>query len=189
MVQFGNNMGDAMNGKRTASAAAAALALAFAVGTGAWANDAPKGAGPADYDVDAILREASPASDYSDAENCITASSYRSIKVLDDHHLLFEGRRGTWLNRLRHRCPLRGDVMFVVERTSSRLCDLDKISGHDRFGSYAWRGQCVLGKFEKIDPQQAAALKESVALARQAAVQERRERRRQRREQHAGSGS
>ena len=176
-----------MNGRR--KALAATLALIFAVGGGAWAKEAAEGAGQANYDVDAILREASPASDYSDTENCITASSYRSIKVLDDHHLLFEGRRGIWLNRLRHRCPMRGDVMFVVERTSSRLCDLDKISGHDRFGSYAWRGQCVLGKFEKIDPQQAAALKESVALARQAAVQERRERRRQRREQHAGSGS
>ena len=181
-------MGDLMNGRRKAGAAAA-LALALASGAGAWAKDAPKGAGQAEYDVDAILREASPASDYSDAQNCITASSYRSIKVLDDHHLLFEGRRGIWLNRLRHRCPMRGDVLFVVERTSSRLCDLDKISAHDRFGGYAWRGQCVLGKFERIEPQQAAALKESVALARQAVVQERRERRRQRRERHAGSGS
>ena len=164
----------------------ATLALAFAVGADVWAEDAPEGERQANYDVDAILREASPASDYSDAKNCIAASSYRSIKVLDDHHLLFEGRRGIWLNRLRHRCPMRGDVVFVVERTSSRLCDLDKISGHDRFGSYAWRGHCVLGKFDRIDPQQAAALKESVALARQAAVRERKERRRQR---PAASGS
>ena len=178
-----------MNRKRKARSLVAAPALACAVAAGAWAEDAAQGAGQAYYDVDAILREASPASDYSDAKSCISASSYRSIKVLDEHHLLFEGRRGIWLNRLRHRCPMRGDVLFVVERTSSRLCDLDKISGHDRFGSYAWRGQCMLGKFEKIDPQQAAALKESVALAQKAAVQERRERRRQRRERPAGSGS
>ncbi|MXY04475.1 MAG: hypothetical protein F4X31_06465 [Gammaproteobacteria bacterium] len=178
-----------MNGKRKAWSVVAAMALAFAVGAGALAEDATEGAGQANYDVDAILREASPASDYSDAEKCITANSYRSIKVLDDHHLLFEGRRGIWLNRLRHRCPMRGDVMFVVERASSRLCDLDKISGHDRFGGFAWRGQCVLGKFERIEPQQAAALKESVALARQAAVRERRERRRQQRERRADGSS
>ena len=176
-----------MNGRRMASATA--LALSLAVGGGAGADDAPDRAAEASYDVDAILSESSPASDYSDAKKCIAASSYRSIKVLDDHHLLFEGRRGTWLNRLRHRCPMRGDVLFVVERASSRLCDLDKISGHDRFGSHAWRGQCVLGKFEKIDPQQAAALKESVALARQAAVRERRERRRQQRERRADASS
>ena len=169
--------------------ALAALTLFLTVGGVAWAEDAPEGAGQAGYEVDAILREASPASDYGAAENCITASSYRSIKVLDDHHLLFEGRRGIWLNRLRHRCPLRGDVLLVVERSSARLCDLDKVTGHDRFGSYAWRGQCALGKFQKIDPQQAAALKESVALARRAAVQERRERRRQRRERQARPGS
>ena len=174
-----------MNGKRKAWPVVAALALACAAGNGARAQDADEGPSQTNYDVDAILREASPASEYSAAETCITASSYRNIKVLDDHHLLFEGRRGTWLNRLRHRCPMRGDVLFVVERASSRLCDLDKISGHDRFGSFVWRGQCVLGKFERIDPQQAAALKESVALARQAKVRERRERRRQRR---AGSG-
>ena len=182
-------MGSEMIGGWKAAVVVAAVALAFALGGGAWAEDAPEGAGPADYDVDAILREASPASDYSDAEKCITASSYRSIKVLDDHHLLFEGRRDIWLNRLRHRCSLGGDVLFVVERSSSRLCDLDRVSGHERFGGYAWRGSCTLGKFERIDPQQAAALKESVKLARQAAVQERRERRRQRREQQAGSGS
>ena len=174
-----------MNGRRKAWSVVTSLALTFAVGAGVWAEDAAEGAGQTNYDVDAILREASPASDYSHAKSCIASSSYQSIKVLDDHHLLFEGRRGIWLNRLRHRCPMRGDVLFVVERASSRLCDLDKISGHDRFGSYAWRGQCVLGKFERIEPQQAAALKESVALARQAAVRERRERRRQRR---AGSG-
>ena len=189
MALFGNIMGGEMNGERKARVALAALALALAVGAGAWAEEVPAGAGQANYDVDAILREASPASDYSDAEKCISSSSYRSIKMLDDHHLLFEGRRGTWLNRLRHRCPAGRDVLFVIERASSRLCDLDKVSIHDRFGSYGWRGQCVLGKFEKIDPQQAAALKESVALARKAAVRERRERRRQQGQADAGSGS
>ena len=179
---------EVMNGGRRALTSLAALALTLAAGSGAWAEEAPEGAGQADYDVEAILRETSPASDYSDVESCITASSYRSIKVLDDHHLLFEGRRGIWLNRLRHRCALGDDAILVIERASSRLCDLDKVSGHDRFGSYAWRGSCALGKFEKIDPQQAAALKESVKLARQAAVQERRERRRQRRERQADSG-
>ena len=178
-----------MNGGLKALSALAALALTVAAGADAWAEDAAEGAGQADYDVDAILRETSPASDYSDADKCIAASSYRSIKMLDDNHLLFEGRRGTWLNRLRHRCPAGRDVLFVVERASSRLCDLDKVSIHDRFGSYGWRGQCVLGKFEKIDPQQAAALKESVALARQAAVRERRERRRQQRGRRADASS
>jgi len=169
-----------MNKQRKAWPEAATLALALVLGAGAWAEDAAEGAGQANHDVDAILREASPASEYSAAENCIAADSYRRIKVLDDHHLLFEGRRGIWLNRLRHRCPMRGDVLFVVERTSSRLCDHDRVSGHDRFGSFAWRGQCVLGKFERIEPQQAAALKESVALARRAAVRERRRERRAR---------
>ena len=171
-----------MNRWRTTSVAVAALTLNLAVGAGARVEDGDGDAKRTDYDVDAILRETSPAADYSEAQNCITASSYRSIKALDDHHLLFEGRRGIWLNRLRHRCRLGRDALLVIERSSSRLCDLDKISGHDRFGSYAWRGQCVLGKFERIDPQQAAALKESVALAGRAAKQERRERR----EQNAG---
>ena len=179
-------MGKRMNGQRKAWPDAAALALALVLGAGAWADDAAEGAGQANHDVDAILRETSPASAYSDAENCIAANSYRRIKALDDHHLLFEGRRGIWLNRLRHRCAMRGDVLFVVERASSRLCDRDRVSGHDRFGSFTWRGQCVLGKFERIEPQQAAALKESVALARRTAERERRERRRQRR---VGSGS
>ena len=117
-------------------------------------------------DVETILTETSPASAYGDLTNCIRSASYRKIEVLDDRHLLFIGRRAVWLNRLRQRCRLHGDVIFVIEPSSSRLCDLDRVTGHDRFGISSWRGTCILGEFQKIDPQQAAALKEAVALAK-----------------------
>lgn len=118
-------------------------------------------------DVEAILTETSPASEYSRSFNCIRSTSYRKIEMLDEHHLLFTGRRAAWLNRLRHRCRLHGDVVFVLEPSSSRLCDMDRVRGHDRFGISGWRGTCVLGEFQQIDPQQAAALKEAVALAKE----------------------
>ena len=117
-------------------------------------------------DVEAILTETSPASEYGESVNCIRSASYRKIEVLDSHHLLFTGRRAVWLNRLRQRCRLHGDVIFVLEPSSSRLCDMDRVTGHDRYGISGWRGTCILGEFQRIDPQQAVALKEAVALAR-----------------------
>ena len=68
--------------------------------------DAPESAhADVDAQVDFILDNPLPESDYHSSDRCINSDSYRRVEVLDDRHLLFLGRRGVvWLNQLRYAC-------------------------------------------------------------------------------------
>ena len=58
-----------------------------------------------DAQVDFILDNPLPESDYHSSDRCINSDSYRKVEVLDERHLLFLGRRGVvWLNQLRYAC-------------------------------------------------------------------------------------
>ena len=117
-------------------------------------------------DVETILQETPSAEDYVETGRCLHRNDYQHVEVLDDRHILFEGRRGVWLNRLHSRCAIRKDAILVFELRSNRTCTSDRVTGRTR-GSYSMiQGSCVLGDFQEIDPQQALALKESLKLAK-----------------------
>jgi hypothetical protein len=130
-----------------------------------------KGAAPAGdpLDVATILSELVDESEYSETKSCVSVRDYDSVRILDESHLLFEGDRRIWLNRLRHRCAsLRNDPLLVFERRGSKICDSDRVSGRDRRDTAMWYGSCLLGRFEQIDEQQAKALKDAIDQARRA---------------------
>ena len=116
--------------------------------------------------LETILTETLPESAYRDTTRCLWANAYRSVEVLSDRYLIFQGKRDrVWINRLRNRCRgLRNDQILVFKRYGTRLCDTDQVSGSSRgFGISA---SCMLGEFEEIDEQRANALKEAFRQAR-----------------------
>ncbi len=116
--------------------------------------------------IEAILTETLPESEYRDTTRCLWANAYRSVEVLSDRYLIFQGKHDrVWINRLRNRCHgLRKDQILVFKRFGMRLCDTDQVSGSSRgFGITA---SCMLGEFEEIDEQRADALKEAFRQAR-----------------------
>ena len=158
------------------------LLTAFAVSVGAAAPDeqAPADAslagerdasGPeARIDVETILNNPLDPSEYQDATRCISSRSYRRIDVLDEFNLLFVGRRKTWLNRLRTRCPgLEQNMIIYVSQRSSRVCTHDHFRGAEPGGFGLPTPTCVLGDFESIDEGQEEGLRDAIVSERQAA--------------------
>ncbi|MFB3104716.1 MAG: hypothetical protein ACE1ZA_07270, partial [Pseudomonadales bacterium] len=57
-------------------------------------------------DIETILRQPLEKSEYAEAKRCLGVRDYDDFRVLDDKHIVFEGRRGELLlNTLRTRCP------------------------------------------------------------------------------------
>ncbi len=139
--------------------------------------DAPE---PARADVDAqvdfILDNPLPESDYVESNRCINSDSYRKVEVLDDRHLLFLGRRGVvWLNQLRYGCAgLGGGGVLVFQMRNRNLCDMDGFSSVPGSGGDVVRGtinrggptatgiRCTLGHFEEITEAQAGMLRKAL---------------------------
>ena len=130
-------------------------------------------------DVETILLETPTAEDYGDIDSCLYRRKYDHVEMLDDRHMLFEGRNRVWLNRLRGRCGIRDDAILVIEQYSSSTCRSDRVTGHSRGSPSMIHGSCVLGDFQEIDPQQALALKESIKLAKQTRRQQAKQRKRE----------
>ena len=123
--------------------------------------------------LDVLLSESAPESDYRERSDCLYRRNYRHIDVLSDTYLLFSKGDDFWVNRLKQNCPMlsrhlmlsfvshgqsacAGDSFYLSDRF-----DLDR--GFDTSGRPAViRGICVLGDFEKINEAQALALKEAV---------------------------
>ncbi len=96
-----------------------------------------------------------------DEERCLSSFAYRSIDVLDDQHVLFRGSGDKmWLNKLRQRCiGLRKDETLRFELRNNRVCDLDNFQALDSFGLGGQiSGNCVLGKFTPVTPEQVEAI-------------------------------
>ena len=130
-------------------------------------------------DVETILLETPTAEDYGEIDSCLYRRKYDHVEMLDDWHMLFEGRNRVWLNRLRGRCGIRDDAILVIEQYSSSTCRSDRVTGHSRGSPSMIHGSCVLGDFQEIDPQQALALKESIKLAKQTRRQQAKQRKRE----------
>ncbi len=130
-------------------------------------------------DVETILLENPSPEDYGDLSSCLYGRKYDHVEILDERHMLFEGRRGVWLNRLRGRCMIRSDAILVIERHSSSVCGADRVSGRQRGFPDMIAASCILGDFQEIDPQQALALKESIKLAKQTRRKRAKERKRE----------
>jgi len=119
--------------------------------------------------IDFILDNPLPESEYAESKRCVFPNTYRSVEILDSKHLLFWGYRGNvWLNQLRLDCSgLRKDALLVFEMRERTLCDMDSFHGTPRgSGMVQFAAHCTLGHFETISEDQAAALR--VALARHA---------------------
>ncbi len=116
--------------------------------------------------IEAILTETLPESEYRDTTRCLWANAYRSVEVLSDRYLIFQGNHDrVWINRLRNRCHgLRKDQTLIIERFGMRLCSTDQVSGSSR--GFGITSRCMLGEFEEIDEQRANALKEAFRQAR-----------------------
>lgn len=112
--------------------------------------------------LDDILNTPLSAAEYQAAERCLSSHDFRSVEVLDDRHVLFEGRGGrVWLNRLKNRCiGLRRDDTLRFSRHSGRLCALDSFEAVDEFASRWSRtsGICSLGEFHPVTREQVEAL-------------------------------
>ena len=131
-------------------------------------TDAPA-APPRTSQIDFILDNPLPESEYAESKRCVFPNSYRSVEILDTKHLLFWGYRGNvWLNQLRFDClGLSKDALLVFEMRERTLCDMDSFHGTPRYSGMApFAAHCMLGIFETISEDQAAALR--VALARHA---------------------
>lgn len=120
--------------------------------------------------IDFILDNPLPESDYAQSKRCVYPNAYRSIEILDGRHLLFWGDRGVvWLNQLRFECPgLKRDAVLIFDMRDRSLCDMDNFDGAPRAGGVAasFAAHCMLGHFESISEDQAETLR--IALSRNA---------------------
>jgi hypothetical protein len=120
--------------------------------------------------IDEILSQPMEEEEYAEAVRCLPTHSYRSARVLDDHHVLFEGSGGrAWLNRLRHRCVgLRPNSTLRFRLRENRACELDTFEAVDSFLGVWDRasGTCSLGRFMPVTPEQVEAIKAAVAERR-----------------------
>lgn len=127
-------------------------------------DDGPTGAPETPpIDVETILSTPLDPSEYQQATRCISSRRYRTIEVLDEFNVLFVGRRETWLNRLRTRCPgLESHMIIYVDMRGSRICTLDHFRGAERSGFGIPTPPCVLGDFELIDETQVEGLRAAI---------------------------
>lgn len=109
-----------------------------------------------------ILSTPLDSADYGgEGERCLSTYAYRSVDVLDDQHVLFKGSGDKmWLNKLRQRClGLRPDETLRFEIRNNRVCDLDSFqSVHTFLYSAQTSGNCTLGKFTPVTPEQVEAI-------------------------------
>ena len=125
-------------------------------------------------DIAAILAEPIDAAEYGETKRCLTERDYRYFRILDDRHILFEGRRGKlWINTLPMRChDLRyGHVLAIESFSPSRICDKDQFQVADWFywpwyrrWPWHWGGgwgagiSCWLGEFQPVTESQLAEI-------------------------------
>ena len=104
-------------------------------------------------------------SDYPPAapQDCIAPRRVRSVEHVGNHSILFyQTGNQVWRSRLRRRCAaLRRGVVLSYESRAGRLCAGDMIKVLDNFGSELTQvGICVLGEFDYLTEEQAAAFLE-----------------------------
>jgi hypothetical protein len=144
-------------GQAPAPAAGAAGADAAPAGT----EGAPAGT------LEELL--AGPDSEPLEAERCIRSSAIDTTDVLNNKLVVFKvGRRDIYINQLPASCPgLKPKAKIALTSRDDRLCQLDSIRVLYPTGMGANGGDnimpgpsCMLGKFERITPEQLQVLEE-----------------------------
>lgn len=125
-------------------------------------------------DIESILTE---ASEFSETERCLSPNQFRHVRILDDRHILFEGRKGKfWLNTLPVRCPgLDRSSVLRMDRLTGRgsLCRLDSFAVYDWldwpwYRRWPWSSgpKCAMGDFQPVNEVQVQALKDAINAGR-----------------------
>jgi hypothetical protein len=136
-------------------------------------------AGP-ELTLEEILNQDPQKEDYVEERNCISAHRIRNVKVLDEHHVIFNMRRNKrYLVQFKHRCfGLKPNQPVSYEVKSSQVCKFDSIQGLENFAGRLQAGQrCRISGFQSISEEQVAVLKETLKNDRQRAREERKARR------------
>ncbi|MEZ5598952.1 MAG: DUF6491 family protein [Pseudomonadales bacterium] len=127
------------------------------------AGCAGKPAEPPAQTFEEVLSSTLTEDDYGKSARCIAMTDYDAIRVLDSKHLLFEGLGNrNWLNTLRMDCPgLRKNATLRIDARSSRLCNLDSVTGVEvrRFWMDRISATCSLGNFVPVTDEQAKFMK------------------------------
>lgn len=130
--------------------------------------------------LEEILNQDPQKEDYVEERNCISAHRIRNVKVLDEHHVVFNMRRNKrYLVQFKHRCfGLKPNQPVSYEVNSSQVCKFDAIQGLDNFAGRLQAGQrCRISGFQSISEEQVAVLKETLKNDKQRAREERKARR------------
>ena len=130
--------------------------------------------------LEEILNQDPQKEDYVEERNCISAHRIRNVKVLDEHHVIFNMRRNKrYLVQFKHRCfGLKLNQPVSYEVNSSQVCKFDSIQGLENFAGRLQAGQrCRISGFQSISEEQVAVLKETLKNDRQRAREERKARR------------
>ena len=130
--------------------------------------------------LEQILNQDPQKEDYVEERNCLSVHRIRTVKVLDDQHVVFETRRGKrYLVQFKHRCfGLKANRPISYEVNSSQVCKFDSIRGLENFGGRLQPGQrCQIPGFQSISEEQVVSLKKNLKSAKQRAREERKARR------------
>lgn len=112
---------------------------------------------------------AGPNAEPLEAERCIRSSAIDTTEVLNNKLVVFKvGRRDIYINQLPVNCPgLKPKAKIALTSRDDRLCQLDSIRVLYPAGMAANGGDnimpgpsCMLGKFERITPEQLQVLEE-----------------------------
>lgn len=97
-------------------------------------------------------------------ERCVQLSRVKSTEVLSNKQIVFElqGNR-YFLNTLPYACPgLRRGSTILYRTSLDLLCDVDIVTVLNTFGGgYQPAASCGLGKFEPMDKDEIASLREA----------------------------
>ena len=108
-------------------------------------DDAAVDNGEADPELtlEEILNQDPQKEDYVEERNCISAHRIRNVKVLDEHHVIFNMRRNKrYLVQFKHRCfGLKPNQPVSYEVNSSQVCKFDSIQGLENFAGRLQAGQ------------------------------------------------
>ena len=130
--------------------------------------------------LEEILNQDPQKEDYVEERNCISAHRIRNVKVLDEHHVVFNMRRNKrYLVQFKHRCfGLKPNKPISYEVNFSQVCKSDSIQGLETFAGRLQPGQrCRIPGFQSISEEQVTVLKETLKNNRQRAREERKARR------------
>ena len=130
--------------------------------------------------LEEILNQDPQKEDYVEERNCISTHRIRNVKVLDEHHVVFNMRRNKrYLVQFKHRCfGLKPNQPVSYEVNSSQVCKFDSIQGLEDFAGRLQAGQrCRISGFQSISEEQVTVLKETLKNDRQRAREERKARR------------